>query len=238
MGLRLLVPTAMLAAACAPFAVSPPTRSVPLETAATSGTEHTSLAGSAGYHELEVFAAAGRVSHGVSDKVDLQFDGTYSYYGILAGRHVSDHVLAVRAGVKHLVWEHAAFTGGLGVGSGPWGVFGGPDLGFVLAYENSYFVPFFSARTSLSVPMSIDRETVVESNGMGGTRTTTLTPPVTWYLQPAVGAKLVLCREQCDPELVDISLIAAISWTHFVRFESEVHQAATFGFEAGFGLRL
>jgi hypothetical protein len=225
----------LLATACSPIALSPALRSVPLETAATAREGHVVMRGGAGYHGgwgAEVTTASGGAGIGVAQDVELQVEGNFAYDDTIAHgtRSLSPFVGAGRIGIKHRLLDCLAVTGGVGAGSGPWGAFGGGDLGVILAYENPYVIPFFAARMQLSLPINAQTETFVDTNG-SGTTTTFLTPNATFWFQPSTGVRVPLCwNDGCDGTRV--SLVLAVAWTQIAQVNAP-HDGGAFGVEGG-----
>jgi len=223
----------ILSTACSPIALSPPIRSVPLETAATAREGHVAIRAGGGIHggwDVETTPTAGGIGIGVARDVEVQVDGSFAYDQDLdhSGRHVSPFFGAGRIGVKHRLADYVALTGGVGAGSGPWGAFTGSDLGIILAYENPYLIPFFAARMQLSVPLNAQTETIVDSSNMSSAL---LTPNTTLWLQPSTGVRIPLCwNDGCDGTRVSITL--AVAWTSIVQAGAP-HDGSVVGFEGG-----
>jgi hypothetical protein len=214
---RTIVPMlfALLASACAPFALSPPTQLVPLHTVETVRLGHVAVRAGGGAHSWgsgsAVASGSGGVSVGVAPDVEVQADGMGAWLGGLETRAVTPVVGAGRIGVQHRVEDWLAFSGGAGAGAGPWGAFAGTDLGMILAYENPYLVPFFAARMQLSVPIDPRPETVTNTNG-SMTTTMMIAPGATMWFQPSTGVRIPFCRDAgCDG--VRVSRILAGAWT-------------------------
>lgn len=233
---RLAPALLLLTTACSPIALSPAIRSVPLETAATAREGHVVTRAGGGYHGdgwgTNVDVGSGGVGVGVAQDVELQVEGSFAYDDTIAHgtRSLSPFVGAGRVGIKHRLLDCLAVTGGLGAGSGPWGAFGGGDLGVILAYENPYAIPFFAARMQLSLPINAQTETLLDHNG-SGTTTTFLTPDATFWFQPSTGVRVPLCRDDgCDGTRV--SLVLAVAWTQIVQVHAP-HDGGAFGVEGG-----
>lgn len=220
-----------LLAACSPIALSPAIRSIPLETAATAREGHVAMRAGGGVHSdgwgQEVGVGSGGLGLGVAQDVELQVEGSFAGSDGLSQRHVSPFVGAGRIGVKHRVLDWLAFTAGAGGGAGPWGAFGGGDLGAIVAYENPYAVPFFAARMQLSLPIDPQTEAFVDSNGT----ITRLTPDTTLWFQPSTGVRIPLCTDTaCDG--LRISLTVAVAWTQIVQVNAP-HDGGGVGIEGG-----
>ncbi len=221
--------------ACTSVAVTPPIRTVPLETVATTRERHVALRGSAGVHApwQAVATASGGVSVGVHPDVELQLDGAYGYSEHLdehETRTVSGHVGAARIGMKYELTEFFAVSVGAGGGVGPWGTYLGGDVGGILAYENPYAIPFFAARLQLVGPISPQTEVIVQDS-----TSTRLTPSTVLYMQPSIGVRFPI-PISADPEGPRLSLAIATAWTAAALFDQPNDFAHAFGAEAGFTL--
>lgn len=229
-----------LATACSPFAATPALRTVPLETAETVRPEHAALAVSGGAHGGEIFtgdvvSATGRARYGLIRDVELQLEGSWAYSPDLEeDRSVSGHVGAGRLGVKHRVLDWLAFTGGLGVGAGPWGTYGGGDLGVIFAYENPYVVPFYAIRMQLTAPFDARTETHRSTNGSGMPVVTLLTPTASLWFQNSTGVRVPICG---DCEGARGSFTAAFAWSQLYALEQD-RTLGALGGEIGFEIEL
>lgn len=218
---------ALLATACAPYAATPAIRTVPLETVAPVRPDHVAFSVSGGVHSPEVYESAARVRVGLVQDVELQLEGSWAYAAPLErDRALSGHAGAGRIGVKHRVLEWLAFTGGLGSGSGPWGAFGGADVGAIFAYENPYVVPFVDARMQLTTPFAPETERHLTANGDGTTMVRLLTPTTTLWLQTSTGVRIPICGE-CDG--MRGSVIGGVSWTHLYALDQDRHSGGLGG---------
>jgi hypothetical protein len=210
---------ALLATACTPYAATPAIRTVPLETVAPIRPDNVALSVSGGVASSEVYESAARVRVGLVEDLELQLEGSWAYAAPLErDRALSGHAGAGRVGVKHRVLEWLAFTGGLGSGSGPWGAFGGADVGAIFAYENPYVVPFFDARMQLTTPFGPETERLVTSNGDGTTMVRLLTPTTTMWLQASTGVRIPICGT-CEG--VRGSVIGGVSFTQLYALDQD-----------------
>lgn len=238
MTLRQLAPLlVVLTAACTPYAASPAIRSLPLETVATVRAEHAAVAVAGGAHGGwgEMGTASGRVRYGLVDDVELQVEGAWAYSPDLErDRPISGHIGVGRIGLKHAPLEWLAFTAGFGTGAGPWGAYGGGDLGAIFAYENPEIVPFLALRMQLTGAFDPQAEPYTTSNGSGGTMTTFLTPATMLWFQPSTGFRIPICGD-CDG--VRGSFTGAFAWTMTYALEENRSNGALGG-EIGFEIEL
>ena len=101
--------------------------------------------------------------------------------------------------------------GGLGTGGSAGGGFVSPDAGPILAFENSYFVPFASVRASAS--LQFGRHTV-DTAGVGDSLGEYLyQPPLTWIGGGLIGFRVPFgCKAApCD---VSGSFLAGLGLTY------------------------
>lgn len=223
--------------ACARVAVTPPIRTVPLESVATTREGHVALRSSGGVHGSwgAIATASGGVSVGVHPDVELQLDGAFGYSETLDEdevRTISPFAGASRIGLKHRLTPWLALTVGGGGGVGPWGAFLGGDVGAILAYENPHAVPFFAARLQLATPISPQTEVYFENEVEH-----MLTAYTAMYLQPSIGVRFPI-PISADPEGPRLSLTLATAWTTAVLFERNGGPTHAFGGEAGFVIEL
>ncbi len=168
----LIVSLLALGQACTPHVFSPPGRTIALEAPATVGDGETAIQVSGGASG-EVFGEAvvhggARVRHGLTDELELTVDGTAIYFTNRDSPfETSAHqgIYGARLGVKRAYTRHFALTAGMAGGGSAAGGFLSPDVGFVLGYDNPYFVPFFGGRVFLSQPLNT-HEIVIVDNGM------------------------------------------------------------------------
>ena len=172
----------------------PPARMLPLESAATlergevgvqvEGAEHGAIFG--------VSAASGtaRVRYGLDGDTDISAEGSVL---VIQRDHVANsdpNVFAMRVGIKRRVTPWLSVTGGLGGGASEGGGFVSPDVGFILSYENPYFVPLLTARAGLSQPF--DRQPVVIDASNPG-----VLPPLTLDAGGTAGFRIPI--DFCEP---------------------------------------
>lgn len=144
-------------AGCHAYVYSPPTGSFPVESSATvargkHGVRGEAFTGGALFGP-QILSFRGSYRQGVHDKLELSAAPAISH---IQGRQAGDsrpNIYALRAGAKYAPVKHFALIAGLGGGASAAGGFISPDLGLIAAYENRYFVPFFTARGLVSVPV-------------------------------------------------------------------------------------
>lgn len=141
----------LMASGCTTHLYSPPARLVPLETSAVLPRGATGIqgevGGGGGLFGPTLFAGSLRVRRAVTEQIEIVSEGNLL---LVEDRH---GVPSLRVGVKYAPIMHVALTAGLGAGFSDAGGFVSPDLGAIVAYENPYFVPFFSARSWVSSPI-------------------------------------------------------------------------------------
>lgn len=177
--------------ACTPFALSPPARTLPLESAATLEEGQVAVQASGGYHDsldVEVGGAAVRARVGVVSHLEAQVEGTYAYVDY--GDERSPHLGAGRVGLKVAPIPHVAFLAGVGVGTHSYGSFAAPDVGAIVAYENPYFVPWTAFRGFVSLPIDANSVVVTQPDGNGGVDSFVLVPPSTAGWQLSTGFRI------------------------------------------------
>lgn len=233
-----LILIGLCVSACTRVAVTPPIRTVPLETVATTREGHVALRGSGGGHVSwgGIATGSGGVSVGVHPDVELQLDGAFGYSENLdedEARTVSPFAGAARIGLKQRLAPFFGVTLGGGGGVGPWGAFIGADLGAILAYENPYAVPFFAARMQLTTPIRPSTETLAGGDGTPYS----ITAGTALYLQPSIGVRFPIPISD-DPDGPRMSLTIGTSWTTAVLFDQPNDVAQAFGGEAGFVIEL
>jgi hypothetical protein len=184
---------AFLQAGCAHQVYSPPARMLPLESAATLSEGETGVQVEGAVHEAafggSAESGAVRVRHGFGANVEgaLEADGLHIDGHSVA--HTYPDAFAARAGIKAEILGHdLSITAGLGTGGSAGGGFVSPDAGIILAFENSYVVPFASVRASASLPF--DRHTV-DTGGVGDSMGEYLyQPPLTWIGGGLIGFRV------------------------------------------------
>jgi hypothetical protein len=165
----------------------PPARMLPLESAATLRHGEAGIqmeaAGHGAIFGVSATSAAIRVRYGLDGETDISAEGA------VLGIHGDDvpnsypNILAMRVGVKRRLAPWVSVTGGLGGGASEGGGFVSPDVGVVVAYENSHFVPLLTTRAGFSVPF--DRQPVVVQVGSAG-----VSPPLTLNAGGTVGFRI------------------------------------------------
>lgn len=228
----------LLTVACAPIAVTPGIRTVPLESAQTVRRDHVAIRAGGGAHTDWVVAATGQggVSVGLDDELELQLDGSFAWVQSLESRAVSPFAAAGRVGIKHQPVDWLALTVGVGAGAGPWGGFVGGDLGIIFAYENPYVVPFFALRMQIGLPVNGQTERIVEMQSGGSETVRLLDPTTSLWFQPSTGIRIPICTDDAC-EGVRVSLTAAFAWSALVAIDQE-HNAQVLGGEAGLQIEL
>jgi len=141
----------VLTTACTPFALSPPARTLPLESPATLEDGRVSIQAAASAWRPGPITAAVRARVGLASGVEAQLEGSYIHHRYADER--TPHIGAARAGLKLAPTPHVAFALGLGAGSHTHGAFLAPDAGVLLAYENPDFVPWITGRVTFSAPV-------------------------------------------------------------------------------------
>ncbi|MEM8608090.1 MAG: hypothetical protein AAGF92_13345 [Myxococcota bacterium] len=148
----------LLLSGCAPYVQSPPGRMLAFETAKSLEKGQTGIrVGGGGGIGSEIGFAGGfvRVRHGVAKNLDFRVDLT-----ALSLNEDEDEILGTNAlatagaGIKYAFNPYFAvavdLTGGYWTGGG----FLSPELRFIAAYENRYFVPFIDLGYFSSHPLS------------------------------------------------------------------------------------
>lgn len=170
------------ASACSPFhAYSPGTRLGTVEGPGTLLPGQHSVALSGGYagamsfgfndDSVSHFALRGRAGLArnvdaafdvaVSETVARAFDPTSSCVSTSCSETVRRTTFHTRAGIKYEVAPRVlSFVAGVGLGTSELGEFFSPDIGFVVGYENPYFVPFASWTIGFSLPFNSRNVTV------------------------------------------------------------------------------
>lgn len=142
---------------CAPFVHSPPGRMLALETAQTLEKGQTGIrAGGGGGISVDNAFAGGfvRVRHGIGRGLDFRAD--VSAFALNPDSEIigTDALVMAGAGIKYAFNPYFAvafdLTGGWWNGGG----FMSPELNFIAAYENKYFIPFIDAGYYTSHPIS------------------------------------------------------------------------------------
>jgi hypothetical protein len=208
-----LVAGCILATRCIPY--TPPTRALPLETAAPVGDGRTGVqvegAGFASGNS-ELASAALRARRGVGRDTDVSVESTV----MRAGYATSDRfdTWAQRLGAKRRIACGFALEGGLGGGAFSGGGFGAPDVGAIASWGNGIFEPFAAARGSLSIPL------VPRDIGVGDAARP---PRVTWFGALTIGARVPIgprarrCAARAGDD-VRGALLFGGGWTWFGDF--------------------
>lgn len=177
--------------ACTPFALSPPARTLPLESSATLDEGDVAVQAGGGYHDslgTEGGAASVRARVGVVPMLEAQIEATYAYVAYDDER--SPHLGAGRLGLKVAPIEHLAFVAGLGTGAHANGAFAAPDVGVIVAYENAQLVPWIALRGWVSLPIDPQSITVTRTADNGDPETFVLVPPNTAGWQLSTGVRI------------------------------------------------
>lgn len=151
------------APACQAHLFSPPARINLLESSATlkEGQEAAGVAGggSGALFGFSATAIAGTYKRGVSDQFEVGVDGTF--VAVDDSHAVADLDPYILGGRVKAKWapqktkNYAAVTAGIGGGySIDGGGYVSPDLGFIAAFENRYFVPFVGVSAFISQPIA------------------------------------------------------------------------------------
>jgi hypothetical protein len=197
---------------------SPPARLLPLESVATLARGETGVQLEGGVHGA-VFGPSGesgsiRVRHGIADRTDVSMEASVMHIDGNSVANTYPYLFAGRAGVKHELLRWVSVTAGVGGGaSAAGGGFVSPDLGVIVAYENRYFVPFFSLRASASVPF----DTHPVDTGQAGSDAVgrwVYTPPLTWIGGGTAGVRIPLGWCGAAPCGVRGSLLGGLGLTY------------------------
>lgn len=139
--------------ACTTHLFSPPARMIPLETVATlpAGRAGVAVEGGIGGGIFGPGVTMGtvRLRRGLVENLDVSVEGNLL---ILDWAHLAP---SAHLGVKWRAASFLAVTMGLGGGASEASGFLSPDLGLTFAYENPYFIPFFTARIWTSSPFAV-----------------------------------------------------------------------------------
>ncbi|MDQ3033809.1 MAG: hypothetical protein M3Y87_15440 [Myxococcota bacterium] len=194
-----LAASALGLGACTPVALSPPARTLPLESAATLEEGDVAVQASGGYHDTsggDIGSAALRARIGLVPHLEAQLEATYAHVGY--GDERSPHLGAGRLGLKVAPIEHIALVAGIGAGAHSYGAFAAPDAGVIFAYENPYVVPWIALRGWVSLPIDPSIVTVTRTAGDGTVDMFVLVPPNTaaWQLSTGVRVPIALDAER------------------------------------------
>ncbi|MFZ1863759.1 MAG: hypothetical protein WAU39_06010 [Polyangiales bacterium] len=145
---------------CSPYALSPPATTLPIESSKALNKGEWGLQGEiGGGGELlgpALFGASVRARHGLGHGLDLALQGNVLAVGKEAdGWTSSAHhgIYSTRLGLKYEIATPIALMAGIGGGWSAGGGFFSPDFGAILAWENPYFVPIFTAGGFFSQPI-------------------------------------------------------------------------------------
>jgi hypothetical protein len=199
----------VLTTACTPFALSPPSRTLPLESPATLREGRVALQAAAGSTFDDTETAAVRARAGLTPDIEVQLEGSYLHheYGDERGPDLG----AGRVGVKLAPTPHVAFALGLGAGSHTHGAFVAPDVGLLAGYENPDVVLWGAARFALSVP-AYPRTVVVTHEVSDRVERVSLTPYETLVTQLSTGVRIPV--PIAAPPVESVSLLGGVAWTH------------------------
>lgn len=242
----------LLLAGCTYHVFSPPAGSFAVDTSRTLGEGRTSVKAEGSY-SASVWGPRVRshrltLRHGLHEKVDLLVAPALTQVVRESSGGSRGEIYALAAGAKYAPIKHFAVVGGFGAGYSAAGAFVSPSLGFILAYENPYVVPFLSSTVFISAPMGTRSVRVPVSRGddpdlpkvlgdtAGGEDWVALKPARTYGWQSSVGARVWLNSDQRAQ--VQSSLLLAAGWTtlvdHFGMRESEVYLGGSVALEFAF----
>lgn len=213
-------------------AISGPLRTMPLESVAPVGEDHASIGASGGGHWNGVEHAGARARIGVARDVDLGGEGSWVSFGVDPTR--GDEYGIGHVDVRHRVHESIAFSGGVGLGGGAYGLYGGPDVGVIFAYENPEIVPLLALRIGLSVPL-LPTPHFRTSTTSTGTTTTQIDPALTLYMQPTLGFRVPIVLDRSGRRL---DVLAGVCFTAVAFLDHGGGMGGAFGGEVGLDLVL
>lgn len=205
---------------CTPIALSPPARTLPLESSATLEEGRVAVqAGAGGSPFSSVVTGALRARIAWTDVLEVQAEGSYAHVRYDDPR--SPHIGMGRLGVKLAPVPHLAFVAGMGAGGHAHGAYLAPDVGVIAAYENRVLVPWFSARLSYSAPINPTTITVVTTTFGGMPERHALVPDPTLCWQLTTGLRVPIRIESGALERVDV--LAGLGVTGIEGLESSNH---------------
>lgn len=209
---------------CAPFALSPPARAMPLESPATLEEGEVAVQAAGGWHDTlgpDIGSASVRARIGVVSLLEAQLEGNYAHVDYRDER--SPHLVAGRVGLKVAPIPHIAFLAGLGVGTHSYGSFGAPDLGVIVGYENPYFVPWTAFRGFVSLPIDANRVVVTQTDSDGTVESFVLTPPSTagWQLSTGFRVPIPVASGQEESVVRRVDLHAGVGLGHLYSLEND-----------------
>lgn len=151
---------------CTPYVFAPPARMASLESAATlhKGEAAVQLEGGAHVGALLVpndatFSGTARLKYGFTGRLDGSIEASFIRSINSIDEPFSARIPNVshnlRIGIKQQLAKPIAITSGIGGGLSSDGGFVSPDFGIILAWENSYVVPFLSPRIGVSIPINL-----------------------------------------------------------------------------------
>lgn len=197
---------AYVSAACSAPIVSPPASPIVLESAQRMPDNGIAARGMVGTYG-GIFSGGARtatlgVRLGLPNEVETAFDASAYRVSDNDSADVSPNVSRWVGGARvSASWGKLStsffrpilgFGGGYSAGGG----FVSPDLGFTLAYENQYFVPFLQARGGLSLPI---KPNTIELKIDGETRTGR--PETTYMAMVTLGGEEPLSNAEYAPAL-------------------------------------
>jgi hypothetical protein len=152
------------------------------------------------------------VRHGVSDDVDVAFEGSAMHIDadLPEGTRVARGVYSARGGAKVRLARPLAIAGGFGGGYSAAGAFVSPEAGPILAWENRYAVPFVATRFGVSQPISA--RTLDVSQDQDGSRLDR--PRTTWIATGVLGLRVPLGWSEPEAGTVRGSLLCGLGLTH------------------------
>ncbi|MCA9580634.1 MAG: hypothetical protein KC416_02495 [Myxococcales bacterium] len=204
-----------LAAGCTTRIYSPPSRVSLLESSRALDAGETTVRAGGGGASYDFGAALAhgsvKVRHGVGDGLELHAEGMAAF--LLAESATNPHpgIYGLRVGVKHQPVPdvpHFALFGGIGGGGSAGGGFIAPDLGFIVAWENPYFVPFLSGFLGMSVPIA--PKSVDLSKPDEGPGAQVIEPQLTFLYGASLGARIPILGEADTP---DLQLLIGLDFT-------------------------
>jgi hypothetical protein len=207
---RALLFAIVFVCACSPRVFSPPTGTIPIESARPVGEGKVGIRaeGTRGGAVFgpDIYSARASASYGINEQLDVNIAPSLLWVGGSRSGDSHPGSYALRGGLKYARVKHVALTGGLGAGGSAAGAFVSPDLGGVLAWENPYLVPFGSARGLMSIPLAARHVHFTTDDGVAGEEDDAdelpdrfrLKPRFTYGFQFALGLRLPLPWETLD----------------------------------------
>jgi hypothetical protein len=229
----------LLVGGCNRHVYSPPARIQALESAQRLERGRTAVQGEFGAHQAvfgpTLMGGAVRARHGL-EEVELSAEASTLLVqpGESSAAGTDKRIFTGRLGAK-IGGGNFAGDGGLGGGTSAGGPFVAPDVGFIAAYENCYFVPFGSARVTASLPVAARDVDVSTSDD--APNTVIHRPTTTGILTLGAGFKIPLSGEGAcrRPALPPLSLLAGVQVSYLVDAEkSDGYGGGGLGVEARF----